>query len=156
MPAVKKLFSLPLLLTLAFPAPGNSQVSDSPEAAVRQVLSDQQDAWNRGDIDAFMAGYWQSDSLRFASGGSVQYGWRQTLERYHDRYPDRAAMGMLAFTIYSVDVLSGNNAFVFGRYELERAKDRPAGLFTLLFRRFDEGWRIVFDHTSSDAPGTRQ
>lgn len=112
---------------------------------------EQQEAWNRGDIEGFMDGYWRSDSLRFASGGSVQEGWQATLNRYHQAYPDRAAMGKLTFTLYSVEILSGDDAFVFGRYELERAHDRPTGLFTLLFRRFENDWRIVFDHTSADS-----
>jgi len=112
---------------------------------------EQQEAWNRGDIEGFMDGYWRSDSLRFASGGSVQEGWQATLDRYHRTYPDRAAMGKLTFTLYSVEILSADDAFVFGRYELERAHDRPTGLFTLLFRRFENDWRIVFDHTSADS-----
>ena len=125
-----------------------SQSAASPDSAIRKVLSDQQDAWNRGDIDAFMDGYWKSDSLRFASGGEVQRGWNATLDRYHATYPGRDAMGKLTFTLYSIDILSNDDAFVFGRYELERANDRPSGLFTLLFRRFGDDWRIVFDHTS--------
>jgi len=145
---------LPLLILLVSPESGRCQNVVSPEAEIRQVLSNQQDAWNRGDVDAFMDGYWRSDSLRFASGGSVQHGWQQTLERYHKSYPDRAAMGTLTFTLYRVDALSDEYGFVFGRYELERENDHPAGLFTLLFRRFDEGWRIVLDHTSSDGPDT--
>ncbi|MGA7306481.1 MAG: nuclear transport factor 2 family protein [Rhodothermales bacterium] len=152
----KVLTSLSLALLLLIPSAGRAQDASTPETAVRQILADQQDAWNHGDIDAFMAGYWRSDSLRFASGGSVQHGWQQTLERYHKSYPDRDAMGTLTFTLYSVDLLSDDYAFVFGRYELERSKDHPTGLFTLLFRRFDEGWRIVFDHTSSDTFGTEE
>ncbi|HEY5565109.1 MAG TPA: class D beta-lactamase [Rhodothermia bacterium] len=137
------------VLALSMPSRGAfAQRAASPDSAIRNVLSDQQDAWNRGDIDAFMDGYWKSDSLRFASGGEVQRGWRATLDRYHRAYPDRAAMGDLSFTIYSVDILSDEDAFVFGRFTLERENDRPTGLFTLLFRRFGDDWRIVFDHTS--------
>lgn len=144
---------LVLSLLLAGPVGSRAQDIDSSQAAVRLVLSNQQDAWNRGDVDGFMEGYWRSDSLRFASGGSVEYGWKQTLERYHKRYPDKDAMGKLTFTLYSVDLLSNDYAFVFGRYTLERKADRPTGLFTLLFRRFVNGWRIVFDHTSIDSSG---
>jgi ketosteroid isomerase-like protein len=137
------------VLALFVPTRGTfAQSAASPDSAIRKVLSDQQDAWNRGDIDAFMVGYWKSDSLRFASGGEVQFGWQATLDRYHAAYPDRETMGRLTFTVYSVEILSDDAAFVFGRYALERTDDRPTGLFTLLFRHFDNGWKIAFDHTS--------
>ena len=123
---------------------------DSEVAAVRAILEEQQEAWNRGDYEGFMEGYWNSDSLTFASGNSYNRGWQTTLEGYKTRYPDRSAMGTLTFTLFEIRMLASDRAFVFGRYELERESDNPSGLFTLLFRRFDEGWRIVFDHTSTD------
>ena len=119
------------------------------EAAIRALLQQQVEAWNQGDIDAFMDGYARTDSLRFASGGAVQIGWQATLDRYHRTYPDRAAMGTLTFDLRSVRVLSERWAVVFGGYQLERAEDRPSGLFTLLFEKRPEGWRIVHDHTSA-------
>ena len=119
------------------------------EAAIRTVLTEQEVAWNTGDIDAFMDGYARTDSLRFASGGSVQTGWQETLDRYHRAYPDRAAMGTLAFTLHDVRVLSPRYALVFGAWQLDRAEDQPSGLFTLLFEHRPEGWRIIADHTSS-------
>ncbi|HUF09166.1 MAG TPA: class D beta-lactamase [Rhodothermales bacterium] len=143
----------PLLITLLIVCLSGELLGQDvvhADAGVRRVLGEQEAAWNRGDIEAFMEGYWKSDSLRFASGGDVQKGWQATLDRYHTAYPDRAAMGTLSFTVYSVDVLSDNDAFVFGRYALERTGDRSTGLFTLLFRHFDDGWKIVFDHTSVD------
>ncbi|MFQ5568971.1 MAG: YybH family protein [Rhodothermales bacterium] len=121
------------------------------EDAVRAVLQQQVEAWNRGDIPAFMDGYVKTDSLRFASGGAVQRGWQATLDRYHRSYPDRAAMGTLAFELHEVRILSPRWAIVFGAYRLERADDRPSGLFTLLFEKRPEGWRIVHDHTSSES-----
>ncbi len=131
----------------AAPPAAFDQAAD--EAAIRAVLQQQQDAWNRGDVDAFMDGYARTDSLRFASGGAVQQGWQATLERYHRAYPDRAAMGTLSFELRQVRVLSQRWAFVFGAYALERADDRPTGLFTLLFEKRPEGWRVVHDHTSA-------
>lgn len=109
-------------------------------------------AWNAGDIEAFMEGYWKSDALRFASGGDIVTGWRATIERYRRAYPDRAAMGRLSFDIYEVDVVSDRDAFVFGRFTLDREHDRPTGLFTLRFRKFDDAWLIISDHTSAAAP----
>ncbi len=128
--------------------------SDAIVTAVEAVLSDQVIAWNEGDIDGFMVGYWNDPGLRFASGGSVHRGWQETLARYHQRYPDRAAMGTLAFEDIEVKPLSPEWAMAFGRYVLERESDRPTGLFTLLFERQADGsggeqWRIVHDHTSA-------
>ena len=129
------------------PQPGPDRAA--AEAAIRAVLQQQEAAWNRGDIDAFMEGYVETDSLRFASGGTEHRGWQATLDRYRRAYPDRAAMGTLTFDLRDVRVLSPRWAVVFGAYALERAEDRPSGLFTLLFEKRPEGWRIVHDHTSS-------
>ncbi len=117
-------------------------------AAVLDVLDMQVEAWNEGDINAFMAGYLNSDELRFTSGNEVHRGWRQTRQRYHQRYPDRAAMGTLAFENLDVRVLSEHAAMVFGRFRLTRESDEPTGLFTLLFEQHGEQWLIVADHTS--------
>ena len=57
---------------------------------IKKVLSDQEKAWNQGDIEGYMAGYLRSDSLRFASGGNVTYGWQTTLDRYKKGYPNKA------------------------------------------------------------------
>jgi ketosteroid isomerase-like protein len=131
-------------LVLALPA---AEVADD----VKAVLLTQQAAWNRGDIDGFMAGYVQSDDLRFASGGTITYGWKTTLERYKRHYPDRATMGTLAFSDLVVTVLAPDAALVFGKWELTRAQDKPSGLFTLTLRKTPAGWRIFQDHTSSNA-----
>ncbi|WP_440959514.1 YybH family protein [Oceanicaulis sp. LC35] len=117
--------------------------------AICAVLSAQQDAWNEGDIPGFMAGYWASEDLRFASGGSVTTGWSATLERYLARYDTPEAMGWLAFTDLDVTQLSEEAAYVFGRWTLYRESDEPTGLFTLILRKEAEGWRVVHDHTSS-------
>lgn len=117
--------------------------------AIKQVLATQAAAWNRGDIDAFMAGYAKLPGLRFASGGTVTYGWQETLDRYKQHYPDRAAMGTLTFTDVDVSVLALDAAVVFGRWRLHTEKGEPNGLFTLLFRKMDDRWRIVADHTSA-------
>lgn len=118
-------------------------------AAVLEVLDEQVEAWNEGDIEGFMAGYLRSEELRFTSGNEVRRGWRNTLERYRQTYPDRAAMGTLAFEELDVRVLSEHAAQVFGRFRLTRKSDEPTGLFTLLVERHGDRWRIVTDHTSS-------
>jgi ketosteroid isomerase-like protein len=119
--------------------------------AIEQVLGAQAEAWNRGDIDGFMEGYAKIPDLRFASGGRVTYGWQQTLENYKKRYPDRAAMGILTFSDLDITLLSPDSALVFGRWRLKTDKGEPNGLFTLLWRKTDAGWRIVADHTSASS-----
>ena len=117
--------------------------------AVKQVLATQAAAWNRGDVEGFMEGYARLPTLRFASGGTVTYGWQETLDRYKQHYPDRAAMGALTFSDLDVNVLAPDAALVFGRWRLHTDKGEPNGLFTLLLRKADGSWRIVADHTSA-------
>lgn len=119
------------------------------QSAVVDVLNQQNAAWNDGDIDAFMEGYWKSDQLRFGSGGTITYGWDATNERYKTRYTDRAAMGRLVFSDLDVHVYAEDAAIVHGRWALEREADKPSGLFTLVFRDFGDGWVIVSDTTTS-------
>jgi ketosteroid isomerase-like protein len=124
----------------------------SPAAReITAVLAAQTAAWNRGDLDGFMQAYAPTDALRFASGDSVTYGWQQTLARYKQRYPDKAAMGTLAFSDLVVTELAPDAALVFGRWQLTRDKDTPHGLFTLTLKKTVAGWRIIQDHTSSAA-----
>ena len=120
---------------------------------IEQVLTDQAKAWNGGDIEHFMDGYAKTPDLRFAAGGTVTRGWQETLDRYKERYPDRAAMGTLTFSDLDTTVLAPDAAVVFGRWRLKTARGEPNGLFTLLFRRTDAGWRIVADHTSMALAG---
>jgi ketosteroid isomerase-like protein len=127
------------------------QASNSvPE--IQYVLKAQQDAWNRGDIDAFMNGYAQSASTVFVSEDKITRGWETVRERYRVKYSDRAKMGTLSFSEIEVTMLSPDAAFVLGRWRLKRANDEPHGRFTLIFKRLPEGWRIVHDHTSAAPP----
>lgn len=118
------------------------------EAAIRKVMDDQAAAWNRGDIDGFMAGYWNSDKLVFISGADVTRGWQPTLDRYKKSYDSRAKMGVLTFSDLEVTMLGKNAAVVLGSWSLKREADTPHGKFTLTWRKFKPGWRIVMDHTS--------
>ncbi len=130
----------------------NRQVTENlkvHEAEIRAVLDAQMQGWNRGDIEEYMQGYWQSDSLRFASGGTINFGWQKVLERYRQRYSNRELMGKLTFSEVDVKMLSPQAALVFGKWELERANDQPWGLYTLIMRRTNDGWRVVHDHTSA-------
>ena len=142
---------LALIVFLLFPSCHDMVSKDKHEIenAIKAVLDEQVRDWNKGDIEKYMAGYYRSDWLRFASGGDVSYGWQPTLERYKKRYPDKAAMGTLTFSNMDMTVISEDAVLVFGRWMLQREKDEPWGLFTLLFRKTRDGWYIVHDHTSS-------
>jgi beta-aspartyl-peptidase (threonine type) len=121
----------------------------TPEDAVRQVLDAQAAAWNKGDLDGFMAGYWSSPELSFFSGGTRTRGWQATLDRYRQRYQaEGKEMGRLSFGDVEIELLGPDAALVRGHWKLEMSKDKPEGLFTLIFKRLPEGWRIVHDHTS--------
>ena len=124
---------------------------ETDRLTIQRVLDDQVEAWNAGDIEQFMEGYWRSDSLRFASGGNERRGWNTTLERYLDTYPNRAAMGQLTFEDLDIRRLAPTWARVFGRYRLKRDEDLGdlTGLFTLIFEKREGIWVIVHDHTSA-------
>jgi ketosteroid isomerase-like protein len=117
--------------------------------AIASVLNQQVADWNRGDIPAFMGGYWKSNYTEFVSGAGIFRGWDDVLKRYQSSYPNRAAMGHLTFSGLEVHVLCPDSAYVIGKYRLDREKDHPQGVFTLIFRKFPEGWRIVNDHTTA-------
>lgn len=119
-------------------------------AEIRRVLNEQDAAWNRGDIEAFVSYYWKSGGLTFAGSNGVTRGWDGLLARYRRSYPDKAAMGRLSFSNLEIHLLEPESALVLGRWRLDRQKDTPGGTFSLVLRRFPEGWRIVHDHTSSD------
>jgi ketosteroid isomerase-like protein len=137
------------LLTAVFSCANFAQKSDAKiSLAIRAVLDEQVAAWNRGDIDSFMKGYWNSPELTFVSGQNITRGWQPTLERYKNVYGSRAKMGVLSFSDLEITVLNKRSAVVLGKWSLEREKDNPHGIFTLTFRRLKEGWRIIMDHTS--------
>jgi len=118
---------------------------------IQNVIHAQQDAWNRGDIDGFMKGYWQSDKTVFVSGDEVTRGWQKVLDRYKTKYSDRAKMGTLTFSDLEITSLGNESAVALGSWKLKRASDEPHGRFTLIFRKFPDGWKIIHDHTSAAA-----
>jgi len=134
---------------LAFSQTANPQAQ---QAAIRKVLDVQVDAWNRRDLEGFMAGYWNSPNLTFFSGAKATQGWQATLDRYRKNYQSGGAeMGKLEFSDLQVEMLGPQSAFVRGQFHLTLSNGKqPHGLFTLVFREFPEGWRIVHDHSSGD------
>lgn len=120
-------------------------------AQIRALLDQQTEAWNQGDIEGFMAGYWKSEDTEFVGANGVSRGWQALLDHYRKNYPDRSAMGHLAFSNLEIHVVCADAAYAIGQFSLDRKNDRPTGFFTLNFRRFAEGWRIVADHTTASA-----
>jgi len=118
------------------------------EMAIRKLLDDQIQAWNRGDIDSFMKTYWESDSLMFIGKNGITYGWTNTLNNYKKNYPDTIAMGKLAFNILSVKRLSFQYFHVVGKWHLQRSIGDLSGHYNLLLKKIKGRWVIIADHSS--------
>lgn len=141
------IIKLCLILLVLFQSVLYSQ--ETWKVKIQSVLEKQSSAWNNGDIDGYMEGYWKSDDLLFTSGGRVQRGWLATKEKYEKSYDSKEKMGKLIFSELEFYQLSDSSAWVFGRWELFRKGDNPKGVFTLIFKNFPDGWKIIHDHTSS-------
>lgn len=135
-----------LVLVLIFSSLGLVKAQD--RQAIISVMNQQRDAWNRGDLEGFMQGYWKSDSLMFVGKTAPTYGWQNTLNNYKRGYPDKAAMGVLTFDILKVEVLDQRNAFVFGGWHVKQSAKTLEGYYTLWFKKINGKWVIVCDHTS--------
>lgn len=125
-----------------------STAQSKDELLIRNSINEQQVAWNNGDIDRFMATYWQSDSLKFIGKSGITYGWQKTLDNYKRSYPDTAAMGKLDFHLIEVKRLSVLYYSVVGKWHLSRSIGDLSGYFTLLFKKIKNKWVIVMDHSS--------
>ncbi|MEP0986625.1 nuclear transport factor 2 family protein [Ekhidna sp.] len=140
---MKKLIIL-LFYILSFPS--LSQSAD--ELAIREVLAQQEECWNAGDLECFMEGYWKSDQLVFIGSKGLTYGWQKTLDNYKKSYPDKSAMGKLTFDLLIMEPLSEDFWSVIGKWNLKWKDDNPNGHFSLIFRRLGDEWVIVSDHSS--------
>jgi ketosteroid isomerase-like protein len=124
-----------------------SQKEKGNVKTVSNIMAAQVLAWNNADIKGFMDHYWNSDSLMFIGSKGVTYGWQKTFDNYVKNYPNKEAMGVLKFTIIKTEQLSKTSIYVIGKWELE--KEKPAGgHFTLLWKKINNKWVIVSDHTS--------
>lgn len=141
MKKIKLLFVVMLIISSSF-----AQSKD--EIAIKNILRSQTIAWNSGNIENFMKGYWQSDSLMFIGKSGITYGWQKTLDNYKKGYPDTAAMGKLDFTILQTNRLSVLYYSVVGKWHLARTIGDLSGHFTLLFKKIKSNWVIVSDHSS--------
>jgi ketosteroid isomerase-like protein len=137
------------LLTLLFLALALSGFAQAgPEASIRRIMADQAAAWNKGDIDEFMKGYWNNDSLIFVGQSGLNYGYGAALANYKKGYDSPDKMGQLYFTLLSIKQLSADYCFVLGKWMLKRKIGDVGGIFSLLFRKIGGRWQIVVDHTS--------
>jgi uncharacterized protein (TIGR02246 family) len=135
------------LLLLAL---GSSLFAATPEDSIRKVLSDQVAAWNQGDVKTFMDGYENSPNTTFV-GATITKGHAAVLERYISKYPSKEKMGTLTFSDLEIRMLGTDYASVIGHFHLDRTKDAggdASGVFTLLFQKTTDGWKIIQDHTS--------
>jgi len=151
MPKLAAVVASALFLVL-IPITSSAQSSGSDtKSAVEKVLRQQAEAWNRRDLEGFMSGYHNSPDLTFFSNATVTSGWQQTLDRYRKNYQSEGhEMGKLEFADLQIEELGPDAAFVRGSYHLTMSDGKtPHGLFTLILRKFPDGWKIVHDHTSS-------
>lgn len=148
----RPILALIFCLALPFLALAQTAKPAAAEADIRAVLDIQVAAWNAGKLEEFMAGYWRSPKLTFFSGGRKLAGWEATLERYRKTYQaEGKEMGKLQFSELDIQLLGTSAAVVRGRWELTMSDGKkPGGLYTLIFRKFKDGWKIVHDHTSSN------
>ena len=123
-------------------------VSFSQKKEILKVMTDQQTAWNNGNIDGYMQGYWKNDSLLFIGSKGPTYGWQKTLDNYKKSYPNKEKMGILEFSDIQVKMLGKKHAYVFGKWKLVRTNDSPNGIYTLIFEKFKDGWKVISDHTN--------
>ena len=139
------------LLCIGHALTGAAQSGDAPPkdaAAIQKIMAAQSEAWNRGSIDDFMKGYWQNDSLLFIGQSGITYGYTNALNNYKKNYSDADKMGKLFFTLLKINKLSPDYCFVIGKWFLKRKAGDVGGIYTLLFRKIDEHWVIVADHSS--------
>lgn len=120
---------------------------DDQTQEIMAVMNQQESDWNKGDIEGFMRGYWQSDSLMFIGKNGIKYGWQTTLDNYKKTYPDKATMGKLSFKILQLEQ-ENNTAYMLGKWSLQRKEDNPSGYFTLYWKKINGKWVITIDHTS--------
>lgn len=119
------------------------------EAEILSLLEAQDVAWNEGNIEGFMEGYWRSPGLRFASGGNITRGWDETLARYKARYGASNEMGTLITSDHEIEILSADAAIAHGKWQLDWKGKKPWGLYTLILRKIDGEWRIISDTTTA-------
>ena len=139
---------LTLLALLSFFCTAAQHKGDKDVKEILGLLNRQTTDWNKGNIDSFMSGYWQSDSLMFIGKNGITYGYEQTRDNYRKNYHDTAQMGQLTFNVLEVKRLSAEYYFVVGKWFLRRSVGDIGGIYTLVFRKIKGRWMIIADHSS--------
>jgi len=143
---MKRLLILFILLS-AFEVKAQT-VSTKNRYEIISILTHQQKCWNNGDIEGYMEGYWKSDSLKFITKTGISKGWNTTLDMYKKHYPDKEAMGILAFDEIKMIKMNCHTIFVMGKWTLQKAIDSVGGRFTLVCKKINHEWKIIIDHSS--------
>ena len=146
---MKKTVIYAFALFICFPVLGQEKLLEKDKKAILEVFKMTEDAWNEGDIDKFMEGYWKSDKLVFVGSSGPTYGWDATKERYHKSYPDPVAMGKLSFDILDVYKIDTKTVLFIGEFHLERTIGNLDGCYTLVWQKIDGQWLIIADHSSA-------
>ncbi|MGZ3899256.1 MAG: YybH family protein [Bacteroidia bacterium] len=136
------------ILTLIISILSLNLLSQKEVETVKSLMNKQQEAWNKFDIEGFMEHYWKSDSLKFIGSKGLTYGWQKTLDNYKKSYPDKDAMGRLEFNINSAELLGKNTVYIIGKWTIHKKEKDVGGYYTLLWKKIDNKWVIVADHTS--------
>lgn len=136
-----------LLITLILLGCNKNQFN-SDVKAIKVVMEEQSQCWSKGDIEGFMKGYWMSDSLRFLGRRGLTYGWQTTLDNYKRSYPNPSSMGELRFNHILFEPLGNDKIFAVGKWALYREKDTLSGYYSLIWKKIDEKWKVIFDHTN--------
>jgi ketosteroid isomerase-like protein len=149
---MRSLIMLTGIIAVLITSGGAQDSADASRGAIRKVIKEQQAAWTRHDLEGFMAGYWNSPELTFFSGGKESKGWQAALDRYQKNYQGAGhEMGKLEFANLRIEMLGPEAAFVRGEFHLTMSDGKtPHGLFTLVFRKFPDGWKIVHDHSAAE------
>ena len=148
---MRKLLIGLLVLAIGLSSCGNDELSKQDEEAIRKVFKMTEDAWNEGDLDTFMKGYWKSDKLVFVGAQGPVYGYQATLDRYKISYPDLEAMGKLSFDILDIRKIDKNTVIFIGKFHLTRTIGDLQGHYTLIWKKIDGQWVIISDHSSTDS-----
>lgn len=145
---MSKIYSLVIVWCVLVVGVGKTFAQSKDETAIREVMRLQENAWNKGDLEGFMAGYWNSPELMFIGSKGVKKGWQTTLDNYKKSYPSPEAMGKLTFEILKIDITGKDTAWLVGKWSLQRTQDNPNGHFLLVWRKIKGKWLIVADHSS--------
>ena len=146
-------FALVALCACATPSPGISPgpVRESPgitQDEAERVLLEQAGKWNEGDLEGFVATYWDGPELSFLGERGITRGRADLLAQYRRGYPSAESRGVLTFDVLEFRPLGSDHAMLLGRFHL--ARQQPAhGFFTLLLARQGGRLCILHDHTTA-------